>query len=240
MQNFNQNLLEFITYFLNIVSIILLITTFWLIYRKNFIRSIITGFLSFSTPFIIFILVGKINMISNCIMFINLSVFFIATFFIAIRASFFRKEYKSIFGYISKSGGILILLFMVIMIIQITSSAFLFIDVSYITYQFFVYMFVVIFIFPVIMFVLFLLNKKIYEKISEITNKISGAYIISLIFLILYIFLANNSNIINFYSPATNQIITKYDENFRVENVDEAKFIANKLKNGKINTVEFF
>ena len=129
---------------------------------------------------------------------------------------------------------------MVIMIIQITSSAFLFIDVSYITYQFFVYMFVVIFIFPVIMFVLFLLNKKIYEKISEITNKISGAYIISLIFLILYIFLANNSNIINFYSPATNQIITKYDENFRVENVDEAKFIANKLKNGKINTVEFF
>lgn len=72
-----------------------------------------------------------------------------------------------------------------------------------------------------------------FQKVIDIENKISRAFIVSVFFWSIYTILGINNSFRYFYSPVYNQIFTKDGFSFLTKNSDETKFIANKLKNGE-------
>jgi len=211
---------------LNIISISTIFIMLGSIYArfiKNtvMIKTLIGGVFSLGMSLLIFIFFNEHVIFAKYTTCINLSIVLILLIYMLAKASFLKQGHKILLFNVSRSGAILTLLFIAIAIAQIVSSIFLFIDTAYILSNFISYIFISILISSVILLPIyrFKLRTK-FQKVIDIENKISGAFIVSVFFWSIYTILGINNSFRYFYSPIYNEIFIKDGFSFLTKNSD--------------------
>ena len=142
------------------------------------IKTLIGGMFSLGISLLIFIFFNEYVVFAKYTTCINLSIVLILLIYMLTKASFLKQGYKILLFNVSRSGSILTLLFIAIVIAQIVSSIFLFIDTAYILSNF-----ISIIISSVILLAIYGFKLKTkFQKVIDIENKISGAFIVSVFF----------------------------------------------------------